>query len=99
MVIDSEEEEDSDEEMDDFIDDDGEDDMATVSGTIQQLFGYDKRRYRDEDDDDRNMEVGFSQLMKEEARSARLGRQEDLEDIRREEEELKQKRLQKKMRR
>ncbi len=33
----------------------------------------------------------FSSIMMEEARSARIGRQEDLEDIRREEEEMKRK--------
>lgn len=56
-------------------------------------FSYDKRRYRDEDDfDDRSMENNkFSSIMMEEARSARIGRQEDLEDIRREEEEIKRK--------
>mgnify|MGYP001437868524 CR=1 FL=1 len=56
-------------------------------------FSYDKRKYRDEDDfDDRSMENNkFSSIMMEEARSARIGRQEDLEDIRREEEELKRK--------
>ena len=42
-------------------------------------------KFRDEDDfDDRSMENNkFSSIMKEEARSARIGRQEDLEDMRR----------------
>ena len=57
------------------------------------LFSYDKRKYRYEDDfDDRSMENNqFSSIMREEARSARIGRMEDLEDIRREEEEKKRK--------
>ena len=73
-------------------------------------FRYDKRRYKDEDFDDRQMENNkFSSIMMEEARSARIGeksrevislnilhfffqgRMEDLEDMRREEEELKRK--------
>lgn len=47
MVIDSEEEEEEeeyDDDMADFIDDEGTEDMDTVSGTIRQLFGYDKRK-------------------------------------------------------
>ena len=61
---------------------------------ITHPFSYDKRRYRDEEDfDDRSMENNkFSSIMMEEARSARIGRQEDLEDIRREEAEKKRKR-------
>ena len=56
-------------------------------------FSYDKRKYRDEGEfDDRMMENNkFSSIMMEEARSARIGRMEDLEDIRREEEEKKRK--------
>merc|ERR1712192_215928 len=46
--------------------------------------------------DDRSMENNkFSSIMMEEARSARIGRQEDLEDIRREEEENKRKMMKK----
>ena len=38
-------------------------------------FRYDKRRYRDEDIDDRSMENNkFSSIMMEEARSARIGK-------------------------
>ena len=62
---------------------------------ISFLFcsSYDKRKYRDEGEfDDRMMENNkFSSIMMEEARSARIGRMEDLEDIRREEEEKKRK--------
>ena len=58
------------------------------------LFSYDKRKYRDEDEfDDRAMENNkFASIMMEEARSAKIGRREDLEDMRREEDEKKRKR-------
>ena len=83
-VIDSESEYDS--EMDDFIDD--TDAKFDISAEIRKITGYDKRKYKDEDFDDRSMENNkFSSIMMEEARSARIGRMEDLEDMRREEEE------------
>ena len=58
------------------------------------LSSYDKRKYRDEDEfDDRAMENNkFASIMMEEARSAKIGRREDLEDMRREEDEKKRKR-------
>lgn len=47
-------------------------------------------RYRNEVyDDDDMMESNFQTVMREEAISKKIGRMEDLEDIRREEEELK----------
>ena len=62
--------------------------------TPHLYFSYDKRSYRNEEDfDDRAMENNkFSSIMMEEARSAKIGRREDLEDMRREEEEKKRKR-------
>ena len=42
---------------------------------------------RDEDDDLDDMEASFSQMQKEERISAKIGLQEDLEDMKREEEE------------
>ena len=79
-----------DSEMDDFIDD--SDCKMDVSAEIAKMFGYNRHKYRDEDEDDRSMENNsFSSMMKEEARSARIGRQEDLEDMRREEEENRRK--------
>ena len=62
--------------------------------TLHLSFSYDKRSYRNEEDfDDRAMENNkFSSIMMEEARSAKIGRREDLEDMRREEEEKKRKR-------
>lgn len=76
--------EEEDEDMDDFIDDDeasGYMDNDGVSAEIRNIFGYDKRKYVDFDDDDIE-ESSFSQIQKEEIRSAKLGRQEDLADMR-----------------
>ena len=89
--------EDYDSEMDDFIDD--SDCKIDVSAEIAKMFGYNRHKYRDEDFDDRSMENNrFSDIMKEEARSAKIGRMEDLEDIRREEEEKRRKMLKKQRR-
>ena len=65
--------------------------------TKGKMFGYDRRKFRDEDEfDDRQMENNrFSDIMKEEARSTRIGRAEDMEDMRREEEENKRRKLKK----
>ena len=95
--IDSESEYDS--EMDDFIDD--TDAKIDISAEIRSIFGYDRNKYRNEADfDDRSMENNrYSDVMREEARSAKLGRMEDLEDMRREEEEKKRKMMKKKSRR
>ncbi|XP_038047514.1 protein SPT2 homolog [Patiria miniata] len=85
-------EEESDYEDDGFIDDTpleeggGED----VSHYIKEIFGYDKSKYEDVSDWQlRNMEASYREVQQEEARTARLGMQEDLEDMRREREELK----------
>jgi len=89
-----EDEEDSD--MDDFIDD--SEAKLDISAEIRNIFGYDRRKFRHEDPfDDRGMENNrFADVMKEEARSARIGKMEDLEDMRREEEEKRRKRDRKK---
>lgn len=91
-IIDDEE---YDSEMDDFIDD-GPEDMQDYSSYIKDIFGYDKSKYRDVDEDDDNMESSFAQQMREDVRSTKLGLMEDLEDIRREREEKKIKELRKK---
>nr|XP_045591988.1 protein SPT2 homolog [Procambarus clarkii] len=83
------EEEDDDSDMDDFIDDG--DQGIDISSEIRNLFGYDKRKYQDDDDDCDDMEASFSQMQKEERISAKIGLKEDLEDIQREEEERKRK--------
>merc|ERR1711971_303398 len=60
--IESESEEEYDSELDDFIDD--SDAKIDVSKEIRSIFGYDKRKYRDEDFDDRSMENNkFSSIM------------------------------------
>jgi len=86
-AIESDEEE---EVMDDFIDDVpvGDDD-EDYSKHIREIFGYDKRKYAELDlDDDALMESSFARQMQEEAYSTRVGMLEDLEDIRKEQEEL-----------
>ncbi|XP_063802423.1 protein SPT2 homolog isoform X1 [Pseudophryne corroboree] len=84
-------EEDYDSEMEDFIDD-SEEPQDEISKHIREIFGYDKNKYKDESDYAlRYMESSFREQQKEEARSLRLGIQEDLEEQRREEEELKRK--------
>ncbi|EDW00106.1 protein SPT2 homolog isoform X2 [Drosophila grimshawi] len=66
--------------LDDFIDDgDCEED---ISSHIRDIFGYDKRRYRDLDEGDSDMESSFAQTQREEYISKKIGIQEDLEDMR-----------------
>ena len=71
LRIDSESEYDS--EMDDFIDD--TEATFDISAEIRSIFGYDRNKYRNEADfDDRSMENNrFADVMREEARSAKLG--------------------------
>lgn len=91
------EEDDYDSEMDDFIDDGGEE-QEEISKHIKEIFGYDRTRYRDESDYAlKFMESSWKDLQKEEARSLRMAVQEDLEEERREEEELKKNCKRKKM--
>ena len=98
MRIESDDE-DYDSEMDDFIDD--SEANIDIGAEIRSIFGYDRKKYVDEEDfDDREMENNkFSDLMKEEARSAKIGMMEDLEDMRREEEEKRRKKEKAKRRR
>ncbi|CAH0396987.1 unnamed protein product [Chilo suppressalis] len=77
--LDSDSEYDS--EMDDFIDD--EDENLDYSRHIKEIFGYDKSKYRDMDDqDDPTMESSFARQQREEYISKKLGIMEDLEDMR-----------------
>lgn len=85
---DDDDEDEYDSEMDDFIDDD---EGFDYSSEIRNIFGYDKSRYRDEDDDIDNMESSFAQQQREEFVSKKIGIMEDLEDMRKEEEEKKRK--------
>ena len=92
--IDSDSEYDSD--MDDFIDD-GDCGGSDVSSVIKSMFGYDKSKYKDEDDDLDDMESSFNQMQREEKVSAKIGLMEDLEDMKMEEEAKKRKMIKKKM--
>lgn len=93
-----EEDDDDDEydsEMDDFIEDEGEP-QEEISKHIREIFGYDRKKYKDESDYAlRYMESSWKEQQKEEAKSLRLGMQEDLEEMRREEEEMKRRKAKK----
>ncbi|XP_031633961.1 protein SPT2 homolog, partial [Contarinia nasturtii] len=78
-----------DSDMDDFIEDDEE--ANDYSKEIRNIFGYDKRRYRYEDDDISNMESSYAQQQREEFVSKKIGLMEDLEDMQQEAEEKKRK--------
>ncbi|KAF7702242.1 protein SPT2 homolog [Silurus meridionalis] len=92
-------EEEYDSEMDDFIDDEGED-QDEISKHIREIFGYDRKKYKDESDYAlKFMESSWKEQQKEEARSLRLGIKEDEEDMRKEEEEMKRKEAMKAKRR
>lgn len=83
---DEEEDDDYDSEMEDFIEDEGEP-QEEISKHIREIFGYDRKKYKDESDYAlRYMESSWKEQQKEEAKSLRLGMQEDLEEMRREEE-------------
>ncbi|KAI9288289.1 SPT2 chromatin protein-domain-containing protein [Umbelopsis sp. AD052] len=83
----SDEEEDDD--LDGFIDDgDEEEDLNNYSDVISKMFRYDRKRYRDETFSDDDMEAGASDVLREETRSSRIARQEDLLEEQREREEL-----------
>jgi len=66
-------------DMDDFVVSDGE--GVDYSKAIRGIMGYDKRKYDDDDDDCADMEANFTSIMKEEAKSVRLGKQEDAEEL------------------
>ncbi|XP_049579136.1 protein SPT2 homolog [Syngnathus scovelli] len=84
-----EEEDEYDSEMDDFIDDDG-DEQAEVSKHIKEIFGYDRNKYKNESDYAlKYMESSWRDLQKEEARSLKLAVQEDLEEEKKEQEQMK----------
>ncbi|XP_013185693.2 protein SPT2 homolog [Amyelois transitella] len=79
-----------DSEMDDFIDD-GDENMD-YSTHIREIFGYDKSKYRDiDDDDDPMMESSFARQQREEYISKKIGIMEDLEDMKMEAMEKKRK--------
>lgn len=49
---------------------------------IKEIFGYDKSRYRNDEDDCDDMETNFAQQQREEFLSKKIGMMEDLEDMR-----------------
>jgi len=65
------------------LDDDYDDhEDGNVSSIIRRMFGYDPNKYRNMDDeDDRDMEVGFSSIQAEERRSERIAREEDEREL------------------
>ncbi|CAK9211317.1 unnamed protein product [Sphagnum troendelagicum] len=73
--------EDEEESSDSFISDEDEADTRGYSGVssmIREMFRYNPNKYRDiDDEDDRNMEVGFNKIQAEERRSAKIAREED----------------------
>ncbi|KAJ8023713.1 Protein SPT2-like [Holothuria leucospilota] len=91
----SSEDEEEDSDMDGFIDDTPlEEEGADVSSYIKEIFGYDKSKYGYESDYAlRSMEASYSQILKEEARSARIAMKEDAEEFRKEQEREKMKKL------
>lgn len=92
---DYDDEDEYDSELDDFIEDDPEGER-NVSSYIKEIFGYDKSRYRDCEDDIDNMESNFAQQMREETISKKIGLMEDLEDMKKEADEKKKKNIMKK---
>ncbi|XP_077567104.1 protein SPT2 homolog [Stigmatopora nigra] len=84
-----EDEEEYDSEMDDFIDDGG-DEQAEVSKHIKEIFGYDRNKYKEESDYAlKFMESSWRDMQKEEAQSLKLAVREDLEEEKKEQEEMK----------
>ena len=82
------EEQTSEDDDDDFIVSGDDNPGFNVSAFIQNMFRYNKNKYANEDEGaaDESMVSSFTQQQYEERRSARIGKLEDLEDMRREEE-------------
>ncbi|KAI8900627.1 hypothetical protein BC833DRAFT_581192 [Globomyces pollinis-pini] len=82
-------------EDDESLSDHGRYKQSKVSSIIQNIFGYNRNRYHDEDEDSSDMEAGLEDVIREEKRSSRIGKMEDMEEERRElerEERLRMKR-------
>ncbi|XP_012225848.1 protein SPT2 homolog [Linepithema humile] len=91
-ICDNGNEDDEDSDMNDFIDDEPEENIEDYSKHISEIFGYDRSKYNYiDDEDDTAMESNFAQQLKEEYRSAKIGIMEDLEDMRMEAKQKKQK--------
>ncbi|KAL2513352.1 SPT2 chromatin protein [Abeliophyllum distichum] len=72
-------------------DEDSDDGVQAIS-MIRKMFGYNPRKYRD-DDDDSDMEANFEDILAEEKRSAKIARKEDEEQLRLIEEEERRERM------
>ncbi|KAL0088203.1 SPT2 chromatin protein-domain-containing protein [Phycomyces blakesleeanus] len=77
--------EEQDDDLDSFIVDDDEEDNrdyygADVSSEISRIFRYDKSKYDNDFYSDDDMEADASEVLREEKRSARIGRKEDLRE-------------------
>ncbi|XP_061402195.1 protein SPT2 homolog [Musca vetustissima] len=93
-ILDDDDDSEYDSELDDFIDDGDEEE--DYSSHIKAIFGYDKSKYRDiDEEDDRMMEASFAQIQREEYISKKIGMQEDLEDMKLEAMEKKRKMMKK----
>ncbi|KAL8117851.1 hypothetical protein AgCh_015665 [Apium graveolens] len=73
--------------------DEDDEDVEAIS-MIRKMFGYNPRKYAD-DDDVSDMEANFDDILREEQRSARIAAQEDEEELRKLEEEERRQRLRK----
>ncbi|KAH9605122.1 hypothetical protein KSS87_000453 [Heliosperma pusillum] len=78
------------------FDDDDDDDPSDYRSCIRKLFKYNRNKYVDSDDDDKDMEVGFDTILQEESRSARIAKKEDDDALELILEEERQERLRKK---
>ncbi|KAI9489790.1 SPT2 chromatin protein-domain-containing protein [Zychaea mexicana] len=91
--------EEADEEMDDFVvDDEEEEESNDYSAEIGRIFRYNKKRFRDEMYSDDDMEADAREVLREEKRSERIGRREDIEEEKRELERQKRLRTKEKTR-
>ncbi|KAK4760917.1 hypothetical protein SAY87_005810 [Trapa incisa] len=74
---------------------DDDDDGATAISMIRKMFGYNPQKFAGRDEDDRDMEANFDDILLEEKRSARIARKEDDEQLRLIEEEDRRERMRK----
>ena len=64
--------------MDDFIDDDDEQPNIDIQKEIRKLTKYDRRKYKNENDEDlRGMVADTGSILREEDISRKLGKRED----------------------
>lgn len=64
-----------------YASDEDMDESTNFRSLIRQMFRYDPNKYRDDDEDDSDMEVGFNRIQEEERRSARIAREEDEREL------------------